>query len=315
VLVLTAIFWSFAKYPALPADSPAPMAILEAPPARGRAERVVIVSIDGLRPDAIDVAKAETLKKLIARGAYCPKGRTVRPSLTLPSHTSMLTGLDAHRHQVYWNNYHSGYLPHPTVFSVVTQSGARSAMFFSKEKFHFLAHPKCVAHVYGPPVSNKPTSSDKDSDDDKINAAAIAREFASAWPRSRFALSFVHFRETDTKGHHKGWMTPEYIEAVARVDRSLGVVIAAIEDNGGFEKTALIVTSDHGGSGKGHYDFFQQETVHVTIPWICVGPGIPAGLRIDREIRVFDTAPTALALIGLGAPASIEGKAILEVLR
>src|SRR5262245_39813541 len=140
-LLLAAALWSCAEYPALSADSPAPVAELDAPPARARAERVVIVSIDGLRPDAIDAAEAATLKRLIARGAYCATARTVRPSVTLPSHASMLSGLDPSRHQVYWNGYHRGYFPYPTVFSVAAQCGAKSAMIFSKDKFHFLAHP------------------------------------------------------------------------------------------------------------------------------------------------------------------------------
>ena len=95
------------------------------PPAPGpaRAKHVVIISIDGLRPDAIEEAPAPTLLRLIREGAYCPKAETIRPSITLPSHTAMLTGLDYSRHGVSWNNYRRGHIGHPTVFSVATQSG------------------------------------------------------------------------------------------------------------------------------------------------------------------------------------------------
>jgi predicted AlkP superfamily pyrophosphatase or phosphodiesterase len=335
-LVLASAFWSCAEYPALTADSPAPVATLDAPPALGRvAERVLIVSIDGLRPDAVQAAKAETLKGLIARGAYCATAQTIRPSVTLPSHTSMLSGLDAPRHQVYWNSYHRGYLPYPTVFSVVAQSGAKSAMIFSKDKFHFLAHPRCVNFVYGPPVPDKPAPPEDYRDPDQqetlllrqreaalrpeernTTADDLARVFTAEWPRGSFRLTFLHFREADVMGHRRGWMSPDYLEAVASIDRALGAVVATVERNGGFEKTALIVTSDHGGSGRDHYWFLQPgKAENLTIPWICVGPGVPAGLRIERSIRTVDTAPTALALIGLGSPANIEGKAVSEVLR
>src|SRR5262245_30894309 len=54
-----------AEYPALTAESPAPVALLDLAPEGARAERVVLVSIDGLRPDAIEAAGAETLKGLI----------------------------------------------------------------------------------------------------------------------------------------------------------------------------------------------------------------------------------------------------------
>ena len=106
-------------YPMLRADDPVPPAVLTPAPGPARAERVVIISIDGLRPDAIEKAGAENLLKLIARGTWCPKAETVRPSITLPSHTAMFTGLDYKRHGVSWNNYRPGHIPLPTVFSAV----------------------------------------------------------------------------------------------------------------------------------------------------------------------------------------------------
>jgi predicted AlkP superfamily pyrophosphatase or phosphodiesterase len=332
---LAASLWSCTPYPALSAADPAPVAILDAAPSKARADRVVIVSIDGLRPDAIDAAGAETLSRLIERGAYCASARTIRPSVTLPSHTSMLTGLDAERHQVYWNSYHSGYLPYPTVFSVVAQCGGESAMLFSKDKFYFLANPKCVAFVYGPPPPDRapPPEDYRDPeqqetllqrqrdaalhpDERHTTADDLARVFSSAWPAKPYAVTFLHFREADEKGHRRGWMSPDYLEALRGIDRALSAVVATIEKHGGFGKTALIVTADHGGSGRDHYWFFiPNKPEHMTIPWICVGPGVPEGLKIARAVSITDTAPTALALLGLGAPVGIEGKAVEEVLR
>ncbi len=333
------------NYPALYEADPAPVALLRAAPNKPRAERVVIVSIDGLRPDAIETANATTLKSLIGLGAYCSKAETVRPSITLPSHTAMLTGLDFERHGVGWNNYRAGYIPHPTVFSVVTQVGKQSAMLFAKDKFHFLANPKCVSWIYGPPVPNKappredyfdPAMREKFAKRDELlekapppktpvlpkpgdlmtTADMLARAFESSWPLKKFDLTFVHFREPDENGHRKGWMGPEYMEGVKQVDQALAAIVAVIEKNGGFEKTALIVTADHGGSGRGHYRWLEpNRSENVTIPWICVGPGVQAGLKIERVLRTFDTSPTALAFLGLGAPEGIDGHAVEEVLR
>ena len=71
-----------------------------------------------------------------------------------------------------------------------------------------------------------------------------------------------------------------------------------------------------GGSGAGHYRWLDPDkSENVTIPWICVAPGVPAGLKIERVIRTYDTAPTALSLIGLGAPEGIDGRPVEEVLR
>src|SRR5262252_1178983 len=106
-------------------------------------------------------------------------------------------------------------------------------------------------------------------DERNTTAADLARVFSAAWPRRPYALTFVHFREADEQGHRRGWMSPEYLKAVASVDRALGILVSTIEKNGGFEKTALIVTADHGGSGRDHYWFLQPgKAEHMTIPWI-----------------------------------------------
>ncbi len=147
-------------------------------------------------------------------------------------------------------------------------------------------------------------------------AEMLERAFAASWPKEKWPLTFVHFREPDEAGHKKGWMGPEYIEGVRHVDKAIAGIVETIEKNGGFEKTALIVTADHGGLNRGHYRWMEpNRPENVTIPWICVGPGVPAGLKIDRVIHTYDTAPTALAFIGLGAPEGIDGKAVEEVLR
>jgi arylsulfatase A-like enzyme len=347
-LVFLAFAWSCeASYPALQVGDPAPVATLGAAPEKALAERVIIISIDGCRPDAFGPAGAVTIRSLVERGAYCWKAETIRPSITLPSHTAMLTGLDFAHHGVVWNNYRPGYLVHPSVFSVVTQTGKKTAMLFSKDKFHFLANPACVSWIYGPPVPNKVPKREDFTDPEQLQAMLrkeeeaakappkkppaptsltpgemmttadlLARAFASAWPQQKWPLTFIHFREPDEFGHKKGWMGPEYLEGVKSVDTALAIIVETIEKNGGFEKTALIITADHGGSGRGHYRWTDpNKPENVTIPWICVGPGVPAGLKIDRVIHTVDTAPTALAFLGLGAPDGIDGQAVEEVLR
>src|SRR5688572_11070084 len=53
---------------------------------------VIVMSIDGLRPDAIEKFGATTMQRLMKEGSYTLAARTIFPSKTLPSHTSMLTG-------------------------------------------------------------------------------------------------------------------------------------------------------------------------------------------------------------------------------
>ena len=315
---------------------------LEQAPGPARAKHVVIISIDGLRPDALEEAPAPTLLRLIREGAFCPKAETIRPSITLPSHTAMLTGLDYARHGVSWNNFRAGHIGHPTVFAVATQTGASAAMFFAKEKFHYLAHPETVALAVGPPPPNRipPREDYNDPDfvamrqqmeegaarrpatrtrssapkDPLTTAEGVSRAFAARWPSQAFPLTFVHFGDPDRAGHSRGWMGLDYLDAVRQADAGVERILDTLREAGTLEDTAVIVTADHGGSGYGHYSFLSPNRAeNVTIPWICVGPGVPRGLRIDRVVRTYDTAPTALAFLGLGAPEGIDGRIVSEV--
>src|SRR5918995_285305 len=73
-------------------------------PAPSLTKNVLLVSIDGLRPDAIAKFSAPTLQRLIREGRYSLSARTIMPSTTLPSHTSMLSGERPEVHGVSWNN-------------------------------------------------------------------------------------------------------------------------------------------------------------------------------------------------------------------
>jgi predicted AlkP superfamily pyrophosphatase or phosphodiesterase len=276
----------------------------QAAPAKAKADHVVVISIDGLRPDAIEKADAPNMQALIKRGAYCPKAETIRPSVTLPSHTSMLTGLDYKRHGVTWNDYKAdkGFIEHPSVFTAAKGAGRTTAMLYGKVKFHHLAKPGALDWIVG----DAPGKSGGDT-----SCGGLSRAFAKEWPQKGFDLTFLHFREPDSAGHSKGWMTPEYLEAVAKSDAAVGAVVEAIQGAGRLAKTAIIISADHGGSGKGHGEDKPENT---TIPWICVGPGVKAGLTIGRVVRTYDTAPTALAFIGVPPPPGIDGKPVAEVL-
>ena len=113
---------------------------------------VVVISIDGLRPDAIDQYQAQTLSRLRAQGA-AGKARTILPSKTLPSHVSMLTGVTPSVHGITWNSEQldeRGYVRVPTVFEVAHDAGLTAAAFFSKAKLRHLNKPGTIDYVQAP---------------------------------------------------------------------------------------------------------------------------------------------------------------------
>lgn len=261
------------------------------------ARHVVIISVDGLRPDALTKAEAPAMQRLLAQGSGTLSAQTVLPSLTLPSHTSMLTGVGVAKHQMTWNSWKPelGVVKVPTVFEVARRAGLSTAMFVGKEKFQHLKRPESL-DAYDMP----------DSSAAKV-AAAAAAHLVTNQPR----LLFVHLADVDTTGHRLGWMSPFQIKAVARCDAGVARVLAGIEQAGIADRTAVIVTADHGGHWFTHGSDRPED---MTIPWIAIGAGIRPANALTAPVHTCDTAATALALLGIPVPADWDGKPVAPAL-
>ena len=112
-----------------------------AAPVQAQTPNVVLISIDGLRPDAIAASGARNLQRMMREGAYTLRARTIMPSRTLPSHTSMLTGVPPEVHGINWNFEqveNVGTVQVPTVFDLAQAAGKSTAGFFGKSKFRHL---------------------------------------------------------------------------------------------------------------------------------------------------------------------------------
>ena len=256
--------------------------------ARGRVtDHVVVISIDGLRPDAIERFGAATLQRMIREGSYSLAAQTIMPSRTLPSHTSMLTGQEPDEHGITWNSNQTGDHGHvavPTVFAKAQERGFHTAAFFSKGKFNHLAGPATLNH------SRVPEGDAKWSADETVAHVEAYLE------RERPNLTFVHFGEPDYAGHKFSWMSWPYGRAVRKADQAVAQVLRAADRAFGEGNYAVIVTADHGGHGWSHGSSDPRD---VTIPWIAWGEGVQAGTELPAGIRTMDTAATALWLLGV----------------
>jgi predicted AlkP superfamily pyrophosphatase or phosphodiesterase len=252
---------------------------------------VVLVSIDGLRPDAIALFKAPTLGKLVREGSYTLAATTILPSKTLPSHTSMLTGEPPDRHGVLWNTAVEdapGTLAVPTIFGTARVNGYRTAAFFSKSKFSHLQVPGTLDYSQSPGGWFGRWSSADTLDD-------VERHLATQKPN----LLFVHLTDPDAAGHAYGWMSAQYGRGVLRADHAVQRLLTAADNAYGPGQYTLIVTADHGGNGKDHGS---DHPFDVTIPWIAWGRGVTPGEITSTAVRTMDTASTVLYLLGVETP-------------
>src|SRR5262245_11658901 len=252
--------------------------------------KVAIISVDGLRGDALTQAPVPNIIGLTRRGAFTLKAQTVYPSMTLPAHTSMLTGFVPSAHGILWDDYNTqkGNCTVPTVFAIAHQAGLRTVLVAGKEKFRHLEVTGTIDEFVITRLG----------DADVANQAIVQTE-------AGFDLMFVHFPDVDIAGHAKGWMSPTYFEQLAEADVAIGRLLTALPP-----ETTIIFSSDHGGKATVHGSTIPED---MTIPWIVAGPRIPArGRGLLRPVRTNDTATTALYFLGLHTANAATGVLVSE---
>jgi arylsulfatase A-like enzyme len=292
-----------AQAPAPVVHTPAALAHASAlPPASAVLSRnVIVVSIDGLRADAIASANARTLARLLAEGSGTIEAQTVMPSRTLPSHASMLTGVVPETHGITWNSDKTdefGVVSVPTVFELAHQVGYHTAAFFSKKKFNHLLREGSLDESRVPRFGVVP-------------ASRTVGEAIQYLRRKKPNLLFVHIAEPDFMGHRMGWMSLGYRWGVREADAAVAALLSAATETFGAGNFTLLVTADHGGHGRDHGT---EEVMDTTIPWISYGQGIRLGHRITGDVRTMDTAATVLRVLGIPVPTGWDGVVVGEAL-
>jgi len=271
----------------------------------GDSPRVLIVSIDGLRPDVMLLCDTPNLRGLMKRGSFSMWARTTAASVTLPSHVSMLTGVVPEVHTIMWNGdlplSEMVYPAVPTLFELAKRKGYSTGMVSGKSKFTALSPPGSIDYLWITKAS-------------ACTETEVTDQAVEIMERDHPAVMFVHFPGVDGTGHAKGWGSPEQRVAVEVADASVGRLLESLAKLGELEKTTIFITADHGGAGRTHGP---EDARSRTIPWIIAGPGVRADYDLTRlgkavDINTFDTFATACLVLGIPIDRPIDGKAIVQ---
>jgi predicted AlkP superfamily pyrophosphatase or phosphodiesterase len=255
---------------------------------------VIFIMIDGTRPDALDQTECPNLKGLIQRGSSTMTATSVMPSITLPCHMSIFHSVPPTRHGITANLYLPMARPLPGLVETLRSAGKRSAFVYNWEPLRDLARPENVSYAYYREPKLDVTY------DDVVGAEAVR-----LLQEEQYDFLFIYFGSIDTAGHAYGWMAPEYLQQISRVDGLIGNVLKAMP-----EDTTIIVQSDHGGHDRSHGTESPED---MTIPWIIAGPSIRQGHTITSPVNLINTAPTIVKLLGVEPNHFWEGTAVDEV--
>lgn len=280
-----------------------------AAPKPPRVKHVFIISFDQGNPALIQTNDLPVFHQMAAAGARTWEAYTIVPPLTLPSHTSMLTGVGIQKHQISWNDHQpgKGFVAVPTVFSLAKARGLKTAMFVGKEKLKTLEIPGTIDTLVWPQPED--------------DAKAIARAFAAEFPKSKPNLTFLHFRDPDTVGHATGAYSPQKIQALKDCDEALATIQATVAAAGVLADSVFILTADHGAhdsknrEGKTVGSHSDSRPEDVLIPWVVWGKGVKRDFTITAPVLQYDTAATALWLLKVPQPEHFWGRPVTSAFK
>jgi hypothetical protein len=206
--------------------------------------KVLIIGIDGLRTDALQQANTPNLDALIASGFYTYESWHEGITVSGPSWSTIMCGVEFPKHGVTSNSYSgSNYNEYP---------------YFTKRAKECLPDLYQVQIVQWAPMSDNVYN---DAWDQKIKVCDGCGDNSVAATQTQLQnpdldVLFVYFDECDLTGHSTGFspLNPAYINAIQTVDGHVGSIIAALQARPTYaeEDWIILITTDHGGIGTGH---------------------------------------------------------------
>lgn len=243
---------------------------------------MILVSLDGMRPETYTEPDARglrvpTLRRMAKEGAASAGLRSVMPTVTYPSHTSMVTGVDPARHGIATNlaadpsgrnlggwRWYASDIRAPTLWQAARARGLRTALVFwpvtvgaaadflvpeywrakNAEDWKLLA----ALSTPGAFVETARRFPAFPADADGIDKSDVARTdlACAAIAAVKPDLLLLHLAQIDHEEHSHGPFSPEANAAAELDDAQIARLIAASKAAGLWDSTALVVVSDHG---------------------------------------------------------------------
>jgi predicted AlkP superfamily pyrophosphatase or phosphodiesterase len=286
-------------------------------PAASQAEPVLLISIDGLQP--ADVIEAEkrginipNLKRFVKEGSYASGVTGVLPSVTYPSHATLVTGKSPAEHGIIgntgfdpmqinqsgWYWYASDYKV-PTLWDAAANAGLKSAnvhwpvtvgqtsIRFNLPQIWRTGHEDDIKLMK---VMATPGLVDKlEASLGVAYAQGIDESIAGDENRARFAEALIlaekpdfvtaYFTALDHEQHEKGPDTKDAHQILERIDAIVGKLVAAQLKV--HPDAVIAIASDHG---------FATTTTEINLYRAFIDAGLMK-LGADGKIKEWQAAP------------------------
>ena len=315
--------------------------------AAGQKYNLILVSLDTTRADHIgcygfDQVKTPNIDRLAAEGTRFAECVSPVP-ITLPSHSSILTGSDPYVHGIRDNGAFSlaeqnvtlaetlsdaGYATHAILGAIVLNaSHGLDQGFDTYDDLDTKPRPAVDLGAAGDEAGDPMQQwadfrSDLQRPADQITDLALARLQDLTQQEQPFFL-FLHYYDP-----HQPYLPPEpfrqeyvtdlYTGEIAFFDTQFGRLMDAIRNMGLAENTMIVFLSDHGEGrgqhGESTHSFFVYDATQL-VPLILWCPGqVAAGKVVSSQVRLIDVMPTVLDFLGQQPAAQCQGQSLLPLI-
>ncbi|MES2148327.1 MAG: ectonucleotide pyrophosphatase/phosphodiesterase [Pseudomonadota bacterium] len=213
---------------------------------------LILISVDGFRPDYLNQDGARNLRALAAQGVRAEAMHPSFPSITFPNHYTIVTGLRPDHHGIVDNTMEDPALPGER-FSLSNQKAVidhrwwdqAEPVWVTAEKQQvrtaIMYWPGSEAAIHGVLPSNYRPFDTKVIANDRVDVVLGWLDLPVA---SRPRMLAMYFDDVDHAGHAFGPASAQVADSVARVDAALGRLTDGLRARG--IAANIVIVSDHG---------------------------------------------------------------------
>ncbi|HTS26518.1 MAG TPA: ectonucleotide pyrophosphatase/phosphodiesterase [Bryobacteraceae bacterium] len=306
-------------------------------PAFAAGHALLLISIDGLKPEYLLQADAHGLKiphlrRILNDGAHASGVRGVLPTVTYPSHTTIVTGVWPSKHGIYTNivfdplglNFEGWYwyaedIAVPTIWEGASNAGltvgsvswpasvgAKGIRYNVPEYWRAQKTPDDLKLMRAISTPGLVAEIAKDAgpynvDLDDAIPGDLARTRYAAWilRHGKPQLMTVHLAALDHLQHASGPFSSESNATLEQIDRMVGQLEEAMR--GAWPDYAICIVSDHGFSGIDHSLNLMKAFADQGLVTLGKGPGF-RGAPLVVDWKAFPKVDGGSAAIMLKDP-------------
>ena len=293
---------------------------------------VLLITLDTTRADRIGAygygpAETPRLDRLASEGVLFETAITPT-AFTLPSHSSIMTGLYPPYHGMRLNGGSALADVQVTLAEQLAASGYRTGAVIAAFVLDQRWGLSQGFDVFDDEIAMEP--------DQRLDLAGVQRradqvvDLGLEWMEKdddRPFFAWLHLYDP-----HIPYDPPEpygtrfggrglsglYDGEIAFADSQVGRVLDWLEARGLAENTLVVVLGDHGESlgdhGENEHGYFVYDAT-VRVPFIVRVPGADLeGIRVPAQVRTIDVLPTILDLVGVEAPEPLHGESLVPLM-